>query len=451
MVSVARPWWTHPLSFRTLVVVVVSWGIVRLLAVSFAAPAATPFAPDEAGYAELVAAVASGEDWVNHSYGFGAAIWPQARALLAPAALLASLGVPAFTSVRLMSVAYSAGSALLMVGLLWLAMRRGGRPSMAAGPSIVSWQTLGLGIFLFLPSHALWGSLGLRESATEFWVLAAVGSTAALFTVCQTWCHKAVAGIGIAMSLTLAYQSRGYMAIALTLALALGVVWFGRSGPRVSLVLAAAVVAGTLLGLTASLPGTEESRSVSGSITGGLERAPEALNPDTYLERGSYQREVSAEYANSAIATDSCMGVPDPRSLRMCEITRLPGAAFAVMFRPLWPLDTPSQWSSIALAASLENFAWLAIVAAALWLLASRRFSLPRVLWVSLAYGGLLVAGMAALEGNFGTAFRHKSAVLWVLCLILILAADRRRSKTQIPESALEATSSESVEASRHD
>ena len=48
---------------------------------------------------------------------------------------------------------------------------------------------------------------------------------------------------------------------------------------------------------------------------------------------------------------------------------------------------------------------------------------------MSLAYGALVIAGMAALEGNFGTAFRHKSSTLWVLCIVLVLAGVVRRPK----------------------
>ena len=134
-------------------------------------------------------------------------------------------------------------------------------------------------------------------------------------------------------------------------------------------------------------------------------------------------------YANSAIATDSCTGVPNPQSLRWCEITRLPGAAFAVMFRPLWPFDIPAEWSAMAVMASIENVAWLALAAAVIWVLVTRRFSLTRILTMSLAYGALVIAGMAALEGNFGTAFRHKSSTLWVLCIVLVLAGAARRPK----------------------
>ena len=88
----------------------------------------------------------------------------------------------------------------------------------------------------------------------------------------------------------------------------------------------------------------------------------------------------------------------------------------------------------MAVIASIENVAWLTLAATVIWVLVTRRFSLARLLTISLAYGVLVVAGMAALEGNFGTAFRHKSSTLWVLCIVLVLAGAARRSKGPKPD-----------------
>lgn len=129
--------------------------------------------------------------------------------------------------------------------------------------------------------------------------------------------------------------------------------------------------------------------------------------------------------------------MPNPQSLRWCEITRLPGAAFAVMLRPLWPLDSTAEWSAMTVMASLENVARLALVTAVNWVLTTRRFSLMRLLTISLSYGALFIAGMVALEGNFGTAFRHKSSTLWVVSTVLDLAGTARRPREANPEPKL--------------
>ena len=553
--SQAVAWRGRVISFRTLAFIILGLGVVRLIVAFLMPQEPSIMAPDEGTYAGLAGVVGSGGDWAAWSSGWGAGLYPGSRALLGPAALLTYLGLPDLTAVRVVSVLYAVGSQLLLLAIARLARSRitPGRP---AGLPLISWPMLGIVAFVLMPSNVLWSNLGLREAACAFWVLAAVTAAAYLLSA-KDWRWKLVWGAAIAASITMAFQSRIYLAAALVLALAVGVVWLGKERPRVSVTLAASVVLGTLLGVTASLPVTlpssasapaellaeaealrsqeqalrrtaDEARAAAAAKSaqaqadaralaavtaarGDVERArellagdpdaiavlasvsdvsnpmakierarakadaeaevaaqraqasaaraqvlaaqseslkaqaaqrpsagpftaiqqgvaatPTALNPDTYLERGSYQREVSALYADSAIATDSCSGVPDPRSLRWCEITRLPDAAFAVMFRPLWPLDIPAEWSAMAVLASIENVAWLGLVATVIWVLFTRRFSMTRLLTIGLSYGALVIAGMSALEGNFGTAFRHKSSVLWVLCLVLVVSGARR-------------------------
>ena len=443
------------ISFRALFVVLLGLGVIRLV-VAFVMPQAPSIlAPDEGAYASLAAYVATGGDSASSwNSTWGASLYPSSRALLGPAALLIYFGVPDLTSVRVVSVLYAVGSQLLLLSITGLALRRIA-PERPAGLPLISWPMLGVAVFVLMPSNVLWSNLGLREAACAFWILGGVTCTAYLFTT-RDWRWKALCGVGVALSITMTFQSRGYLAAAFVIALAVGVVWFGRERPRFSTTLALAIVAGTVLGATLSLPASTDATATPSadgtaaagpgfleSLQQGAERAPTAINPDKYLERGSYQREASAQYANSAIATDSCVGVPNPQSLRWCEITRLPGAAFAVMFRPLWPLDIPSEWSAAAVMASLENVAWLVLAATVIWVLVTRRFSMTRLLTISLAYGGLVIAGMAALEGNFGTAFRHKSSTLWVFCIVLVLAGVRRaRTSEADPQSVVPSTAS---------
>lgn len=108
---------------------------------------------------------------------------------------------------------------------------------------------------------------------------------------------------------------------------------------------------------------------------------------------------------------------------------------FGVTFRPLRPLDVPTASSAMAVAASIENVAWLALVGAVVWVMLNRRFSLTRLLTMSLTCCVLAIAGMAALEGNFGTAFRHKSSTLWVLCAVLHISGGRvgRWPRSRVP------------------
>ena len=560
--SQAVVWRDRLISFRALVLIILGLGAVRLIVAFLVPQEPSIMAPDEGTYAALAGVVGSGGDWAAWNSGWGAGLYPGSRALLGPAAILTYLGLPDLTAVRVISVLYAVGSQLLLLSVARLARRRMA-PEDPSGLPLVSWPMLGIAVFVLMPSNVLWSNLGLREAACAFWILGAVTCTAYIFTT-RDWRWNALCGGGIAVSIVMTFQSRGYLAAALVIALTVGVVWFGRERPRFSATLALGIVAGTILGVTLSLPArstttvppsaevlaqaetlraqaeakaqaaaddraraealldevqaaeltlaaleasdgdaeaarellrlqrapstalellgqasaaldpvevvrargeaaksgavsarlaasqessdaavlelqaasllsqaqaVSEDLGLLGSLQQGAEQAPTTINPDTYLQRGSSQREVLAQYANSVIATDSCAGVPNPQSLRWCEITRLPGAAFAVMLRPLWPLDNPAEWSAMAVMASIENFAWLALVGAVVWVLVTRRFSFTRLLTISLAYGALVIAGMAALEGNFGTAFRHKSSTLWVFCVVLILSGVARRSR----------------------
>lgn len=559
-VSTGIPWHRRLVSYKTLALAILILGAIRVVVALVSPTSASPLAPDEGTYAALTSVVASGEDWRVWSSGWGSGLYPGSRALIGPAAILTFLGMVDITAVRVVSVLYAVGAQLLLLVLLRLVHTRyAHRPT---GVPLISWATGGLAVFVLMPSNVLWGNLALRESASQFWVISAVVATAYLFITATDWRMKTALSLAIAASIAMAFQSRGYLAVALVIALAAGVVWFGRQGPRFSLSLVSAIVVGTVLGVTLSMPAAvprtvppseqslaqaaaleqqvQESEAKAGefaqqavaarqeaqagaiaeralaaangdvevalavlgesnaqaaraaesvlqlaalqpdpqeavsvfqqraerraerlearaqaeaqaaqaaldeaevlaqpsvvdegggvldSLRDGAVAAPEVVNPETYIDRGTYQREVSAIGAMSAIPVDPCVRDTGLWEARWCELSRLPAASFAVMFRPLWPLDVGAESSSYAIWASVENVAWLALVALVVWLLATRRPLQLRIVWIALVYGGLVIAGMAVLEGNLGTAFRHKSSVLWVLCFLLISAGSTR-------------------------
>lgn len=558
------PWHRRLVTYRTLALVILILGAIRVVVALVSPATASTLAPDEGTYAALTSVVASGEDWRVWNSNWGSGLYPGSRALIGPAAILASLGMVDITAVRVVSVLYAVGGQLLLLVLLRLVHTRyADRPT---GVPLISWATLGLAIFVLMPSNVLWGNLALRESASQFWIIAAVVATAYLFITATDWRAKAAWSVAVAASIAMAFQARGYLAVAMVIALAAGVVWFGRQGPRFSLSLVSAIVVGTILGVTLSMPAAvpvtippseqaltqaaaleqqareaeakarefaqqaaaarqeaqaaaiaeqalataggdvqealavlaqsdaqaaraaeatlqslaqqpdpqaalnalqeqaerraqrlearaqaeaqtaqaaldeaavvaqpsvvEEGGGVLDSLRDGAVAAPEVVNPETYIDRGTAQREVSAIGAISAIPVDPCVRDSGLWEARWCELSRLPAASFAVMFRPLWPLDAGAESSAYAIWASVENVAWLALVALVVWVLVMRRPLQSRIVWIALVYGGLVVAGMAVLEGNLGTAFRHKSSVLWVLCVVLISVGLGRRADT---------------------
>jgi hypothetical protein len=103
-----------------------------------------------------------------------------------------------------------------------------------------------------------------------------------------------------------------------------------------------------------------------------------------------------------------------------CNLSEFPYRLFAVLFRPLIFFDRGSTAFTFA---ALENLAWMILVPLSIWLsLRKRETCVDRFINLGLTSFVLVFASAAALyEGNLGTAFRHKSAILWPLIFILLI------------------------------
>ena len=101
-----------------------------------------------------------------------------------------------------------------------------------------------------------------------------------------------------------------------------------------------------------------------------------------------------------------------------CLAFRAPYMTLTFLFRPLPFVDTTSMSSVFAAA---ENIIWiLMFVLIAHRISKERRIPFLRELAPSLVFFSLYVVGAGSYEGNMGTAFRHKSLILWVVLLLLM-------------------------------
>ena len=88
------------------------------------------------------------------------------------------------------------------------------------------------------------------------------------------------------------------------------------------------------------------------------------------------------------------------------------------LFRPLPFVDTTSMSSVFAAA---ENILWIFMFVMIFYgIFKERRIPFLRELAPSLIFFTLYVVGAGSYEGNMGTAFRHKSLILWVVLLLLM-------------------------------
>ena len=134
-----------------------------------------------------------------------------------------------------------------------------------------------------------------------------------------------------------------------------------------------------------------------------------------------YKRNVNALNAQTALPESDCQSLSrDAFLLIKCNISELPYRLFAFLFRPLIFFD---QGSMTLFYAALENLGWMILIPLSfLAALRKREYSLDQFIQLSLAVYVILFASAAALvEGNLGTAFRHKSTILWPLIFILII------------------------------
>jgi len=126
--------------------------------------------------------------------------------------------------------------------------------------------------------------------------------------------------------------------------------------------------------------------------------------------------------AQSALPKSACSSTAkDLVKILKCTLFDFPYRFFAFLFRPLILFDQGSYTLSLA---ALENLCWLILIPLSIWLsLRKKENAVDRFINLGLTSYAIVFASAAALyEGNMGTAFRHKSTILWPLVFILMIA-----------------------------
>jgi hypothetical protein len=104
----------------------------------------------------------------------------------------------------------------------------------------------------------------------------------------------------------------------------------------------------------------------------------------------------------------------------ICNLKELPYRLSSFLFRPFPGIDTGSNFLIIA---GIENLLWLALFIYALLLVVNQKLKRSHKLFALWIYSYLFTFSSAAslYEGNLGTAFRHKSSILWALVLGILV------------------------------
>ena len=410
-------------------------------------------APDEGGYAEISRIITDGEPTTS----FGG-LYVISRSLILPAVVLNNFGLEPLSSVRIIASIYGVLSLMLISLLIIKTVNKYSNYSELTPKRDV--LIVGLfSVFALLPSHLLWSMLGLRESSMEFWVLCALASVYSAIYLQERLSF--LTAISLIISVIFLFNTRPQ--VAWVLGVTILIVLLSRFRSRVAMLLIPITFIALGLGyasvtiqkqnvfaLTAVDGSAVDGSAVDGSACknsgetiilqeeeyvckkigtktdlSGLQNPGQLLVDQTEALPDRHKGNQVA--AASAIQTLSCPITEESKLDKyLCMSWRAPYMASTFLFRPLIAIDVTSTSS---LFAAIENIAWLgAFIFSVVMLIRKRPLAFFGPLTPSLIFFTLYCVGAGSYEGNMGTAFRHKSLILWVVLLLVgsVVAAKKR-------------------------
>jgi len=436
----------HTLKQKLWAIVVTSF--VARVVMFFALPS-TPssLAPDEGTYAGLAKWISESKP-ANDFPIFGGGLYLSSRSVIIPASILIKFGIAELNAVRIISSIYGL---LALCTLAYLCSKLlHFTSSEVKRNKRIEHLTLGLLIvYAFLPSHFVWSNLGLREASNEFWLIMTFMGVFMLYKEGQP--KKPIIATLIFISIICTFSSRPQAGLVLVVTLLAYSTLEMKN--KLTYLLIASVLSGLFAGYLAttsfvevtsdvyvaknpSTTSTNASKLCDGTQT-KVEYQGETYNcvksgTITKRERSSNLVEVAIDQvealprkqiANQAGAASMIQRLDCPLNESSeigkygCLAFRAPYMTFTFLFRPLPFIDTTSISSVFAAA---ENTLWILMFL----LIAYRIFKVKKVPFLgelapSIIFFSLYVVGAGSYEGNMGTAFRHKSLILWVVLLLL--------------------------------
>ena len=439
--------------------------VVRVVAFFLLPSKGSLIPPDENGYSVISAAASTGKS-VKDLLG-GNELYLASRTLVLPASTLIRIGIEPVNAVRIVSSIYGMLSVYLVAFLILAITRKNALPGnlKSQGDNLF---LIPFGIFAFLPSHLFWSILGLREAAMEFWVIATFVLLFLIFEVKLR--NKVSLFLSFPFCILLVFSSRPQVGWLLGISLLFYLVF--RIKERPAQILMPIVFIGVLFGYTVT---TAYSVEITSTLTAtaypptspkeiaiasqlckslsqevivdevkyvcvyeivkktvrGLKNPGKAIVDQT--DAISYKHEVNKIDAASAIKTLECPNSGDSRfDNYFCLAYRAPYMTLTFLFRPI---PGPDITSTASLFAAGENLLWLAMLLYIIIMFAkNRKLAFLGVQLPSLLFASLYCVAAGSYEGNMGTAFRHKSLILWVVILLLastIVATQQRKAEQE--------------------
>ncbi len=410
------------------------WGIV---AASFVARAVVFFglpntpsflAPDEGTYAALA-------KWIGDSKPaeyfplFGEGLYLSGRSIIVPASFLYRMGLNELDAVRLTATIYAILSLVLIVNLILIMIDHIQNEHQKYNENLVLTM---FALFAFLPSHFVWSNLGLRESTTEFGLIATFIIFHVILHIRKRITFPTM--LILVFSIVFTFSARPQVGWVLSASLLLYLAFNFKNINAVFL--APLIICGVFLGSTLNLgsPTTTTTVELTDTTQKSKNALIDALNPLVSAgEEVVYKHEVNKLDAASYIKTQSCpletpavVSKPTTKfDTYFCIAWRAPYMVSTFLFRPIIGVDVTSASS---LFAAIENIVWLLLLMTIIGLVFSRR-TIPYFAQIlpTLIFFALYVLGASAYQGNMGTGFRHKSLILWAVLLTIVSLAWREK------------------------
>jgi hypothetical protein len=362
----------HPVWGVFLLALVIRFGVA--IAIAIVHP--HNIAPDGIEYSALAAAKATG-----HTGGWGPYehfLYTRTLTLLLPLTLLYKLFGTHQLIGQLYVALFGAGTAAIVTRLAMEALPM--RWSLAAGL-----------IVALLPTQIVWSSLILKDAAV-WMMLAGLGLTIAVAGRSRGLRLVALGVVAAVLLLLLGYL-REYTLIVAVWAMMLAVL----VGPRTHRLpqIAVAVVIGVFLPWVVFGMGPAGLTAVKGAEAPSDVRAGMAVGASSAIAG-----------ASSASANSGELGA---------DLSYLPRGVLAVLVQPYPWQVTGSTYLKVARAYAII---WYPLLLLAFFGLLTVRPRHLRVMAFPLLAGGAILISYALVEGNLGTAFRHRGEFEWVVALL---------------------------------
>ncbi len=469
---------------------IVAASLIARVILFFALPnTPSSLAPDEGVYASLAKWIANSE--LNAQHPYYTDLFEVSRSLIVPSSLFVEIGIDEISATRITSSIYGFLS-LLVVNFLIQSQIVVKAPKVSVRSHNL--VLILFGCFAFFPSHFLWSTLGLRESANEFWLILAYVSVFIFYKEEQS--KKPLIAALIAISIVCTFNSRPPVGWVLTISILLFALFKLRN--KVTYLLITSVLAGLIAGylattsfsnVTSALYVAKESTPTptkestptptkestptptkestptptkESTPTPTKESTPtptsrEELNASKLCDESKSRVDYAGKTYNciktgsetkraglsnlAEVAIDQVEALPGRQIINQsgaasmiqrltcpldesskigkyaCLAFRAPYMTLTFLFRPLPFIDTTSASSVFA---ATENTLWILMFLLIIHrILKVRRVPFLGELAPSIIFFSLYVVGAGSYEGNMGTAFRHKSLILWVVLLLI--------------------------------